>query len=138
MRPRIWNSICGSLNAAYGPSIGLDFAVGYVPRDNWRSLFRQIYRYGYGRARMARKHRCAISPPVMMLSLLVLMLTLLPVVALFVPEVWRIWLGIAVSYAGLLALSALWGARRKPRLIPQVFTALAGSTWAGDSATSSA
>jgi glycosyltransferase involved in cell wall biosynthesis len=35
------------------------FAVEYAPRGSYRALFRQMYRYGLGRARLHRKHRDA-------------------------------------------------------------------------------
>lgn len=38
-----------------------DFAVGYEPRTSWRGLARQMYRYGFGRGRFARKHIGRIS-----------------------------------------------------------------------------
>lgn len=101
------------------------FAVGYVPRSSWRALFRQIYRYGYGRARTARKHPGTFSPLVGMLSLMIVVMAVLTVAASFHPAFAVLWASLILAYGSAVGLSALWGARNAPGLWFSVASALA-------------
>lgn len=81
------------------------FAVSYVPRGSWPALFRQLYRYGYGRARMARKHRSHVSSIAVCLGLVFLVLILLPFkVQLWAPAL-PLWVLMVAGYV-LLSLTA--------------------------------
>jgi len=53
-------------------------AVYYYPRATFRGLFRQMYRYGLGRFRLARKHPSTISPASLAPAVLTLGLAFLP------------------------------------------------------------
>lgn len=89
----------------------LQFTISYIPRGSWRALFRQLYRYGCGRARMARKHPRTTSPLAILLGLMSLwLLILLPVGLAWKPAV-LLWAITAGAYtAGILGLAA-WQAR---------------------------
>jgi len=101
------------------------FAVGYLPRGDLVALFRQIYRYGYGRARMARKHSGGITPAAVALSLLSLLALGLPVLGLAHPWAW--W---AFGLLGLVHGAAVFVAagqatlRRRPDLFATVVLCL--------------
>jgi len=101
------------------------FAVGYLPRADLLALFRQIYRYGYGRARMARKHRGGVTPAAAALSVLSLLAVVLPVLGLIHPWAW--W---AFGLAGLVHGGAVFIAagqvtlRRRPDLFATVVMCL--------------
>jgi len=83
-----------------------DFEVGYFPRDTCLALFRQLYRYGNGRARMARKHPRQFSPLSLSLMLLVLWILLMPLIALGWSPAWRLWAAPTLAYAlGIVSLS---------------------------------
>lgn len=87
------------------------FTVTYTPRGQWWALFRQLYRYGYGRARMARKHPGNTSPLALALGLMSLASVLMPAVAL----VWRPagapWLAGLGIYGVVCVLVGFWQAR---------------------------
>lgn len=101
------------------------FAVGYMARSGVRDLFRQLYRYGYGRARTARKHPSSFSPLVGLLSLFVVILGVFPVLALAVPLLGVLWCLMSGVYAGLVLLVSLWGSRSSLMDSPFVASALA-------------
>lgn len=88
-----------------------DLALAYLARPTWRDLFRQLYRYGHGRARMARKHPGSFSPLAAAVSLLSLWLAALPALGLVWRPAWVLWLGAAVPYALVVAATAAWLAR---------------------------
>ena len=88
-----------------------DFAVGYEPRPTMGKLFHQMFRYGYGRSRLARKHWGEFSALTTLLGALVAMLYLLPVVALKGGGVFQAWLAIYGGYAALAAIGAAFIAR---------------------------
>ena len=87
------------------------FTVEYRPRDSFMALFRQLYRYGYGRARLTRKHPQAISGMGLLLGLLALLLLFLPILGLLQPLAWTLWTGLFVPYVLLTGLMAGWRAR---------------------------
>ncbi|MBU0741281.1 glycosyltransferase [bacterium] len=90
-----------------------DFEVGYFPRRSCLALFRQLYRYGSGRARMARKHPRQFSPLSVALMLLVLWILLMPLVAPFWSPAWRLWAVPTLIYAiPVVALSGWLSLRR--------------------------
>jgi len=101
------------------------FTITYAPRGHWWALFRQLYRYGYGRARMARKHPGRTSPLAMALGAVSLASVLLPLVAL----VWRpagmLWLAGVGLYGLVCVLVGLWQARgRGPAMAMRIAACL--------------
>lgn len=95
-----------------------DFAVGYHPRGSFRALFRQLYRYGFGRARMALKHPQTLSPLAGALALLGLWLFVLPLAGIFWPQVlWPWGVGTAAYLAGTGLLAAKLARDHGPRMI---------------------
>lgn len=84
------------------------FAISYMPRASWRALFRQLYRYGYGRALMARKHPHTTSPLALGLGAMSLTLVVLLLIGLVWPPAAGLWLTLAGAYAvGAIGLGAL-------------------------------
>jgi len=95
-----------------------DFAVAYVPRSSWLALLRQLYRYGFGRARMWRLRpswRLGLAP---LLSVFTLTAALLPLLGLLWPPAWRVWCLLAGGYLLTGTVTSLLAARRagKPAL----------------------
>ncbi len=92
-----------------------DFAVAYMPRKSLINLFRQIYRYGYGRAMMAQKHPGSITPAAIGLALLSALAICLPLVGIIHSAALTFWAGLTVLHVGAVALdSALVTVRRQP------------------------
>lgn len=87
------------------------FTVEYRPRNSFLGLFRQMYRYGYGRARLTRKHPQAVSGMGLLLGLLALYFLVLPVLGLIQPHAWTLWTAVAAPYALLTGAVAAWRAR---------------------------
>lgn len=93
-------------------------AVAYEPRRTLRGLFRQLYRYGVGRARVHRKHPQAFTPECLVPVGFVLGMLLLPA-ARILGSPWG-WLLVApyLLYAGLnLLFSVRCAAHRGWRLL---------------------
>lgn len=88
-----------------------NFTVGYFPRSSFPALFRQIYRYGYGRARMAHKHQSTFSPMVFGVGVFGLLLVLMPLVIPFWPPALWLWAMAAVPYAAVTGLTSIWQSR---------------------------
>ena len=61
------------------------FSIEYIPRNSMSALFRQLYRYGYGRGRMTRKHPVTFSFLTSLLGVMGLFSILLPLIGLFSP-----------------------------------------------------
>ena len=90
-----------------------DFELGYYPRNSCLALFRQLYRYGCGRARMSRKHPRQFSPLSTALMLLILWMLLTPLVIPFWGPALRLWAVPTTLYAiGIMSLSAWLSLRR--------------------------
>ncbi len=93
------------------------FAVGYYPRANWRQLFRQIFRYGYGRARMARKHPKAFSPLAALLAVACLTAGALLVLGIFAPVFWvYLSLGLLLYFLIVVGASFLASKGQGPKI----------------------
>jgi succinoglycan biosynthesis protein ExoA len=108
-----------------------EFEVGYFPRRSFLALFRQLYRYGCGRARMARKHPRQFSPLSVTLMLLVLWMLLMPLVAPFWSQGWQLWAVPTLCYAGgVMALSG-WLALRRGVSWPLTVAAFVASHFGG-------
>jgi len=84
-----------------------DFTVIYAPRSRWRTLLRQLYRYGYGRARLWRRRpslRMGLAP---LLSLFLLLLAVLPVAAVWWPPAGHLWLLMVAVYGAAAAATTV-------------------------------
>lgn len=91
-----------------------DLTVSYYPRAGWRALFRQLYRYGHGRALMARRHPGTLSPPASLLAMFALWLVALPLAGLAWAPAWQAWGAIAAAYAATVVLGAGHVVRWRP------------------------
>jgi succinoglycan biosynthesis protein ExoA len=89
------------------------FNVCYRPRGSFGALFRQLFRYGFGRARMLRKHPASFSPPSCGLAVLSLLILGLPWVALALPAAWLVWAGLLLVYLALTLPVSIWLARQE-------------------------
>ncbi len=108
-----------------------NFEVGYFPRNSALALFRQLYRYGCGRARMARKHPRQFSPLSIALMLLVLWILLMPLVGIFWSPAWRLWAVPTLLYAGGVASLSAWLTLRRGVSWPLTVTAFLASHFGG-------
>jgi succinoglycan biosynthesis protein ExoA len=90
-----------------------EFAVSYYPRRNWRSLLRQLYRYGFGRGRMLRKFPRTFSVLTSGLSLFTLLMLALPLAGLVWPPAWTLWLLQLGVYAAIVVAMSTWLAARE-------------------------
>ncbi|MBW3597680.1 MAG: glycosyltransferase family 2 protein [Planctomycetes bacterium] len=98
------------------------------PRESLASLFRQMTRYGIGRARLVRKHREAFTKETLAPSAVLLLLALAPAAAALA---W-LWPAAAIAYAAAIALyaaAAVTSAGAQPavrgRLAPTLYAAAA-------------
>jgi succinoglycan biosynthesis protein ExoA len=78
-----------------------DLAIHYRPRNSVRALYRQMARYGRGRARMMAKHPSMVPLPLVALSLAVLFAVVAGLV--------RGWSAFALVGGGMLALWTILG-----------------------------
>ncbi|MBK8164614.1 MAG: glycosyltransferase [bacterium] len=94
-----------------------DLTVGYCARGSLGAVFRQLYRYGYGRARLLRKHPDAASLPPLALGAVTFGALVLPLLGIgWVPAL-RIWLlGIALYLLVVIGVSARLASRVDGRL----------------------
>ncbi len=101
-----------------------EFTVQYLPRGNPRGLFRQLYRYGYGRARLLGKDPRSLSPLTFGLSLFCVATLALPLAALRQPALIILWGLMLALYLATAAVAAVWAVgRESPRLLPLVMVA---------------
>lgn len=84
------------------------FTVEYRPRSTGNELFRQLYRYGYGRARMTRKYASTFSLLSSLVGCLGLWFLSMPVLALFWPPAWYLYASTMVPYLILTAVASAW------------------------------
>ncbi len=111
-------------------------AVRYHPRSTLGGLFRQMVRYGRGRARLLRKHPATFSPAGFLPAALVLGVLLGPVAAWLVPWAAVAYGGLLGAYAATVLAAALVIAvrAREPGLLPllpAVFAVIHGGAGAG-------
>ena len=111
-------------------------AARYVPRASLRGLFRQMVRYGRGRARLCRKHPETFSPRGFAPAAFVAGLLTGPLLALLSPWLGVLYAGTLGLYAAVvLAVSLLLALRaRQPALLPWlplVFAAIHVGSGAG-------
>ena len=108
--------------------------VVYHPRKTWAGLFRQLGRYGCGRAKLAAKHPGSLTLPALVPPLWALWLVVGAVIALIVPFAGWVYLASLALYATVILGGSLWLARRQPvRVgvrIPSVFVGIhLGFAW---------
>jgi glycosyltransferase involved in cell wall biosynthesis len=102
--------------------------VRYHPRSSWAALFKQLARYGCGRARLAVKHPESLTLPALVPPLWLAWLVGGAALSALVPALGWLYLGTVLTYAAvLLAVSSLLG-RGRPRevraRIPVVFVGI--------------
>ena len=110
-------------------------AIAYEPRKTLRGLFRQMQRYGLGRARLHRKHPRAFSLESLIPLGFVVGIPIAIAALIWLPSPWR-WVATApyALYALLVAVASIGAAKRHgwsllPR-IPWVFPTIhAGLGW---------
>lgn len=93
------------------------FTIEYRPRPNFMGLFRQLYRYGYGRARMTRKYPATFSLISSLLGVLGFWFLILPVLGLLWPPAWVLLITTLAPYASLTAVASAWEARGRSPLV---------------------
>ncbi len=101
------------------------FTVWYRPRSGLGALLRQLYRYGYGRARMLRKHGRSLSASTTAVAILVAALLGLPLAALLWPPLLGAWaVGVGLYLVLIGAVAATLASRAGWRLAPAVASSL--------------
>lgn len=102
-------------------------ALPYHPRSTPSGLWKQLIRYGRGRARLARKHPGTLSIGTLVPSLFVTGLLLGPAVCLQVPALWTVYGSALAAYVVLIAMTTITSATqtkhnwRAAVLLPFVF-----------------
>jgi len=94
--------------------------VKYEPRKTLWALFRQLFRYGRGRVRLARKHRRALSWRTVAPAVLVIGTFAGPLLSAILPVIWPCY-GVALSfYVGVTVLESvrLSASAKDLRLLP--------------------
>lgn len=108
--------------------------IVYHPRKTWPALFKQLGRYGQGRARLAFKHPHSLTLPALVPPLWVLWLVLGGIASLFVPMLGWVWAAGVAFYCSVLFIAGRVLGRRQPRevkrRIPFVFAGIhLGFAW---------
>lgn len=88
--------------------------VRYHPRATWVGLFRQLARYGCGRARLAAKHPDSLTLPALVPPLWAVWVVAGAVLGLVVPVVGWVYLASVAAYLGVIVGGAAWLGRRQP------------------------
>jgi succinoglycan biosynthesis protein ExoA len=100
-------------------------AINYYPRENIASLFRQMSRYGAGRARLFAKHRKEAISSALVLGAPIALVLVMAVLALFSKMAGLILLSLTGAYLLTTALtSAVLSIGSEFRLMPSIFMAL--------------
>lgn len=102
--------------------------IVYDPRMTLGGLFKQLGRYGAGRARLAAKHPRSLTPPALVPPLWCVWLVVGAAVSFLHPYLLAAYLGSIILYVGaILGASAWLGRGQPPRVaarIPLVFVAI--------------
>jgi len=111
--------------AGYRAFTSMRVAVYYYPRESLAGLFRQMIRYGIGRARLARKHPSTLSLSTFIPSVILLGPPLLGVLALFSPLAANaLAVGLGLYVALIVSFSLAIAARNGIgflRLLPSIY-----------------
>jgi succinoglycan biosynthesis protein ExoA len=84
--------------------------VKYHPRDTLRALFRQLYRYGRGRVRLAKKHPETFTWKSYLPAACLAGLVLGPVACYWTPALWWAYFGTISTYAAVVLSAAVYQA----------------------------
>lgn len=108
--------------------------VIYHPRKTWPALFKQLGRYGCGRAKLAAKHPGSLTLPALVPPLWAVWLVVGAVLTLLVPVVGWAYLASLALYSTAILGGSLWLARGRPLgigvRIPAVFVGIhLGFAW---------
>lgn len=93
--------------AGYQCYTSSDFTVNYYPRENLTGLFKQMQRYGYGRALFINKHPERFTLETIIPAGFFVFLCLLPLCMIFGGWLSALWLSIAVLYTAILLIETL-------------------------------
>ena len=108
--------------------------IVYHPRQTWPALFRQLGRYGCGRARLAAKHHKSLTLPALVPPLWAVWLVVGAMAAAAVPLVGWAYLGSVLVYAAVIGAVSARLARGTPASVgvrvPAVFVGIhLGFAW---------
>ena len=108
--------------------------IVYHPRKTWPALFRQLARYGSGRARLAVKHPGSLTLPALIPPLWVLWLVAGAAASLAVPVLTPVYLASILLYLTVIVTASAWLSRGLPQpvrgRIPAVFVGIhLGFAW---------
>ncbi|MDR1384692.1 MAG: glycosyltransferase family 2 protein [Planctomycetaceae bacterium] len=84
-----------------------DIAVSYKPRNSIRGLFRQLYRYGRGRIRLAKKHRDSFSFKMFLPALMILGVLIGGVLSFLSPLAYWGYIAALILYMMIVGLESL-------------------------------
>ena len=104
------------------------FLIYHYPRESLKGLFRQMMRYGEGRARFIRKHPEGFTKETVIPSLILGMFLGLPLALLiypWLPLLTVLYLGVVLLYSGLLLLNGLHTALKYKIFFPAFIIAAA-------------
>jgi len=104
------------------------FLIYHYPRETLKGLFKQMGRYGVGRARFIRKHPESFTKETVVPSLILLMFLLLPLnlfIYPWIPLLSIIWLAAVLLYLALLFLNGLAVVLRLRKFFPAFIIAAA-------------
>jgi succinoglycan biosynthesis protein ExoA len=105
-----------------------DIAIVYDPRSTPKGLYRQLGRYGAGRARLAAKHPRSLTLPALVPPLWCVWLVVGAVLAFLHPYLALAYWASVALYLGTVLAASLWLGRRQPAAIrvrlPLVFLAI--------------
>lgn len=109
-------------------------AVKYHPRASWPALFRQLARYGCGRARLAAKHPRSLTLPALVPPLWLAWLVAGAFASLLSPTFALVWIATVAAYAAAVLGVSISLGRRQPWPVavrlPGIFVAIhAGFGW---------
>jgi succinoglycan biosynthesis protein ExoA len=108
--------------------------IVYHPRTSLGGLFKQLARYGCGRARLAKKHAASLTLPALVPPLWLAWLVVGAAASLLLPPVGWVYLASVALYLGVVLLASAWLGRGKPLAVrlrlPAVFFGIhAGFGW---------
>jgi succinoglycan biosynthesis protein ExoA len=89
----------------------------YHPRKTWFALFKQLGRYGCGRARLAFKHPGSLTLPALVPPLWLVWLVVGAVAACLIPGMGWLYAASILLYSSVILLVSGWLARKQPLAI---------------------